>query len=352
MARFKILLVFMLGLNLIMPMFTQAAEKEKNLSKEFFNEHKKIVIMEELKNQGINYDATLKIEEVEALLLEESKTNSKKETALNVIRKLKELDYVYLNEEGDVYSSKRGYIGKAEKTKIDDNNMFSSSAFEVASMSSPTVSEIHGGSTGAFERKQLNFSGFDGIISNLKLPSITNITTGEQPWVYYGFDSSQGGIEGGYAYQTGTKRWLPYIRNTVSGLLYADTAYARYDGDIINNFKFYIKQQTGATYFTAYLIDGTNTVKFASTPFTTASTVSVKRNTTIAKNNFTGSNIYTQSLNQRWENVQVSKYNSDYYYQWSNYPEYMEWKNGQWYGTIDCLNIYIKRASGYTSIYK
>ncbi|MFF2177702.1 hypothetical protein ACFVT8_14700 [Lysinibacillus sp. NPDC058147] len=330
----------------------QAADKEKNLPQEFFDEHIKIVIMEELKDQGINYDPSFEIDKIETLLLKESKTNSKKESALNTIRKFKEFDYVYLSEDGKVYSSKRGYLGEAEKTEIDANNTPNSNNISTLSMSNPTVSEIHGGSSGAFERKQLNFSGFDGIISNLTLPNITDVTSGEQPWVYYGFDSSQGGIEGGYSYQTGTKRWLPYIRNKESGLLYADAAYVKYDGNTINNFKFYIKKQTGATYFTAYLVDGANTVKFASTPFTNASTVSVKRNTTIAKDNFNGSNIYTRSLNQKWDNVQVSKYDSDYYYPWSNYPEYSEWKNGQWYGTIDCLNTYIKRSSGYTSIYK
>ncbi|MGE8000366.1 hypothetical protein ACQKOF_17135 [Lysinibacillus sp. NPDC093190] len=306
-----------------------AAEMEKNLPQEFFDEHMKIVITEKLKDQGVDYDPTLEINEVETLLLKQSKTNWKNKEALDTIDTLKDLDYIYLSDDGKVYSSKRGYLGEAEKTEPtepDTNITLNSNDIAPLSMSNPTVSEIFGGSTGAFERRQLNFSGFDGIISNLTLPTIKNVTNGEQPWVYYGFDSSQGGIEGGYSYQTGTKRWLPYIRNSKFNYEVDNTAYHKYDGNIVKNFKFYVKKQTGATYFTAYFIDGANTVLFASTPFTSASALSVKRNTTIGKDNFNGTNIYTQSLNQKWDNVQVSKYDSDYYYPWSNYPEYSEWK--------------------------
>lgn len=75
-------------------------------------------------------------------------------------------------------------------------------------------------------------------------------------------------------------RWRPYIRK--GSFLYADEMYSRHDGDTINNLKFYLKKASvNDTYFTAYLIVGSTQVKFTTTSFTSISSLSVKRNTTI-----------------------------------------------------------------------
>ncbi|SDS42590.1 hypothetical protein SAMN05444162_1451 [Paenibacillaceae bacterium GAS479] len=300
---------------------------------------------------GASYNKSFTLNNIKKDLVAKSTTDESKEELVERIEYLENADYVYLSETGEVYSSKRGYLGKAEKqATLTENNAISSLA--PMSQADPTPSEIHGGSTGAFERKQLNFSGFDGITGNVTLLSISNLGANEQPWVYYGFDSNtQGGIEGGYAYQTGTKKWLPFIRNA-NGFVYADPTYAKLDGNVVNNFKFYVRLQTDQTYYTAYLIDGGATVRFASTPFTNISSLSVKRATSIAKEGFNGSNISGKSMNQKWDSIQVSKSNSDYYFNWSDYSEYSSWTNNKWYGTIDCIASYIYRSGGFTSIYK
>lgn len=137
--------------------------------------------------------------------------------------------------------------------------------------------------------------------------------------------------------------------------MYADSAYAANSGDTINNFKFYVQLASGQTYYTAYLVEvgTTNTVvRYASTPWKSISDLSVKRVTSIGQTEFDGSNITTKSYNQKWDSVQVSKYNSGgVYSSWSNYSEYSEWKNNMWYGTIDCTSSYVHRSNGYVSIY-
>jgi hypothetical protein len=329
-----------------------------------FTIHKKTVILQELESEGLNYNNTLSLEEIEAEVQKKTNGDVKYQNALDKIKQLRKADYLYVSDNGDVYSSTRGYLGKANKLERKDEMPIDTHSpikkkqdnqVTILSQSNPNVNDIHGGNTGAFERRQLNYDGFDGIISNLTLPTISNLGTAEQPWVYYGFDPSSGtGVEGGYAYQTGNPRWLPYIRTT-SGFVYADEAYKKYDGNTINNVKFYVKKAASTdTYFTAYLIIGATQVKIASTNFTSISSLSVKRVTSIAKAGFDGTNIAGKSLNQKWDSVQVSKYNSDYYTTWGSNTEYSYWNtiNQKWYGTIDCLTSYIKRSSGYISIYK
>ncbi|WP_139787103.1 hypothetical protein [Cohnella massiliensis] len=310
-----------------------------------------------MKANGINYDSSVSLQTIEKDLA--TKKSSFSSDLQIKIEQLQDADYVYLSDSGDVYSSKRGYLGKADK--IEENNIsdtsssLQNSTITPLSQSNPTVSEIFGGTTGAFERRQLGSSGFNGIISNVTLPTISNVTVNEQPWVYYGFENSVGALEGGYAYQTGSGIWLPYIKNVASGYLYADSAYAKSSGTTVNNFKFYIQLASGQTYYTAYLVEvgATNTVvRFASTPWTSISDLSVKRVTSIGQNNFNGSDILTKSMNQKWDSVQVSKYNSGgIYTSWSAFIEYSEWKNNMWYGTIDCTSSYVHRSNGYVSLY-
>lgn len=83
-------------------------------------------------------------------------------------------------------------------------------------------------------------------------------------------------------------------------------------------------------------------------------TMSVKRMTTIGRSGakFNGNNIYTVSKNQKFDKVQVRKYNATSYKTWDTYDEYKEWKNNKWYGTIDCTSAYVHRNGSYVSIYK
>lgn len=271
------------------------------------------------------------------------------------IEQLLNADYVYLSVSGDVYSSKRGYLGKAsvysdnqESLKFNSNQ---AQTFTPMSQSNPTVNEVNGGASGVFERKQLGFSGFDGITGNITLPSISSLGTGEQPWVYYGFDSSSGSaVEGGYSYQTGSKRWLPYIRS--NGFYYADSAYQKYDGNAISNVKFYLKKASSSdSTYTAYLVTGGTQVKMTATTIKDTK-VSAKRVTSIAKTGFTGSNITGTSMNQKFDSIQVSTFGSDYYNAWSNYNEYKEWNGSKWLGTIDNTTSYVHRNGNSVSLYR
>lgn len=269
------------------------------------------------------------------------------------IDKYKKANFVLLTLDGHVYSSKQGYLGEAEKrpeVDIFQDKTKTSSIVKISSYSDPTPSEINGGTTGAFERRQLDYDGFDGIRADLTLPLVSNLGSGEQPWIYYGFETTSYGIEGGYSYQTGNPRWRPFIRN--DDYDYGLEDYTKYDGDKISNLKFYVKKNTSDNKYYAYLIAGaTQVVTVAETKFTSLENLSVKRNTTIARAGFDGQNIQGKSENQKWENVIVSKYNSDYYYSWDNYNEYSYWNGSKWYGTIDCTSNYIHRSNGYTSIY-
>lgn len=341
-----------------------------------FELHKKAVIMEALNSKGLYYDEKSSLNTILGDLKSKVQKGVAKNDIIQEVEQLENADYVFLSDTGDVYSSKRGYLGKGEKIDTEENNYGINSSknnssdiinsdnsdlvITPMSQTNPTVDEIDGGNTGAFMRRQLNFSGFSGITSNVTLPTVSSLGTGEQPWVYYGFDSSTGGIEGGYAYQSGAGNWLPFIRNPASGYLYADNAYRKNSGDTINNLKFYVKKQSGQTYYTAYLVivgSTTTQVKYASTPWTSTSGLSVKYCDSIAKNGFTGTNITGKTYNQRFDNVQVSNNDGASYTSFSSYSTYKEWKkapNGdyKWYGTIDCLPNYIHNSSGSVSIYQ
>ncbi|MDD4592150.1 MAG: hypothetical protein PHG06_17260 [Parabacteroides sp.] len=292
------------------------------------------------------------------------------------ISELAEAPVTYLDvDTKKVFHSERGFIGYASDiddqnyirdeghvVDVDELNEFGVPIVAPRTKDNPTSKEIDGGNTGAFERRQLGYGGFDKITSNLTLPSISNITSGEQAWVYYGFDSSRGaGIEGGFAHQTGTFRWLPFIR--VGGIYYQDdgnyslTPY--YDGNTINDFNFVIKKRTsGATYYTAYLYIGSGEIFSWTTNFTSSdiNTMSVKRMTTIAKKDFDSTDptkaIDTKSQNQRYASVNVRRYYNTFYESWDSYSEYKRWDGTKWYGTVDCTSSYVKRSGSYVSIYR
>ncbi|WP_017812048.1 hypothetical protein [Paenibacillus shenyangensis] len=264
---------------------------------------------------------------------------------------LKNADYTYMTVTGEVYSSKRGYLGAAKR---DDEVNNTTSVTQFNPNNTFPVNQINGGTTGAFERRQLDFEGFDSITSDITLPAVSGLGEGEQPWVYYGFDSERGpAIEGGYAYQTGTHRWLPYIRS--NGFYYGDSAVQKYDGNQIKSVKFYLAKTVSTdTYYNAYFVVDNSQILIAPTKWTDSDTdsTSVKRVTSIAKKAFDGNNIQGTTMNQRYENVQVSRFNEEQAYPWSQYTEYTEQRNGKWYGTLDNSPVYVHRNWINSSIFK
>lgn len=325
----------------------------------FFETHKKTVVLEELASRGIDMDPTMTLDAIDDALIQKVRTekSSDGQALLDKIEQLENAEYIYLTANGDVYSSEKGYIGKADKVE-DTKEAGESNVPESApsSSSNPTPSEIHGGTTGAFSRHQLGFEGFDGIISNITLPSVSvtieeNKEDQETPWVYYGFDSpTEMPIEAGYGYQPGRKIWMAYIKN--ENYRFNEDGYKKYDGDTVKSVKFYLKKTPSSTAYTAYLIDGIDKIKITTSPYTSLSNLSVKYATSIAKKNFDGANIHGKSINQKFDSVQVSYDGDDYYSSWSDHTEYKEWKNNKWYGTTDCTSDYIHSDNGTTSIYK
>lgn len=329
------------------------------INEDFFEEHKKAVVEELLEEHGIQADSNLSLNSLQSEAIEENLKNKLGEDVSQEVEQLLNADYVYMSETGEVYSSKRGYLGQADRVEesetFEEANDMNTDRITIQSQISPTVHEVRGGDSGAFERRQLGFLGFDGIIGDITLPTVSNIASDEQAWMYYGFDSQSGkGVEGGYAHQSGRKVWLPYIKT--SKFKYSEPAatHAKNEGNKVNNVKFYLKKTSSSSYYTAYLVVGATEVVFSTTNFTDSdvSGMSVKRTSAIGKKGFNGSNISGRSMNSKFENVQVSKFNSDFYNTWGSYSEYKERKNNIWYGTIDNTPSYIHHSGSTISIYK
>ena len=360
------------------------ADLDSKYDTEFFNRLRLDVIEEELQDHSIIARNVNLIEMIPATLsgqteisgddmfcyaedivLDSSIDAKEKKNLLEKINNIKTIPVTYVDfENGRVYDSEKGYIGEVQDIStvpfVMDNDIteiYGEDGIAPMSKDNPTVSEIFGGNTGAFERRQLGYGGFDKIIADVTLPTISNITDGEQAWVYYGFEAPNvTGIEGGFAYQKGNEenepRWLPFIKSG-DAYTYAEK-FPFYSGDTIKDVSFFLKKSSTAdANYTAYLY-GPDYLHSANTGFNNANIngVSVKRMTSIGKTSFYGSNISTKSLNQKYANVFVKRYYENNSKAWSSYSEYSNWKNNQWYGTIDCTNSYIHRSGSYVSIYK
>lgn len=303
----------------------------------------------ELKEAGLKVKGTnlSKVIELVDQLNQQGRLNKQTKEHVN---KLKKAEVIIMLEDGSVYSSSKGYLGQARK--VEDRQTPVTQTVEedvigILSKSDPTASEINGGTTGAFAREQLGFNGFDGIQADVTLPSISNLGSGEQPWVYFGFEaSSDSGVEAGLSYQTGNPRWLPFIR--AGGYQYEpDLPFS--DGDTLH-VKTYVKPSSGTDYFKLEI--DYDVILIGYHEWSSFSSISVKRVTSIARDGFNGYNIDGESKNQKWINTIVSKYNSDYYYSFSNYDLWSYWDGTKWYGAVDCTSDYIHRSSGSISIYE
>jgi len=349
-STFLVSILFIFTVSLV-----YASSSNKPISEDIknkFDEMKKDSILNEVADAGYIIDSssslTEVINEVDQLGIE-NKINSDVKDHVN---KLKQAEYIVILANGEVYSSERGYLGEAERVP-EDQPIVSSAELDndvsIKSQTNPTPSEIEGGTTGAFARKQLKFVGFNAIQGDVRLPNISGLGSGEQPWVYFGIDYyTSKRAEGGFSYQAGQKKWLPYIK--AGGYKYQNPAVYYNDGTT-NHVKMYAKSATNDVRIEInYQVVTSCTTAFS---YPNYSTLSVKYMTTIGKwPSFNGTNIVGKSMNQRWDNVTVCKYNSSTYYNFSNYPLYSEWKNNMWYGSIDCTSSYIHRDSNGVHIYK
>ncbi|HIU09672.1 MAG TPA: hypothetical protein IAB00_00230 [Candidatus Avidehalobacter gallistercoris] len=357
------------------------AELDQKYDAAFFNQLRLDVIEDELQSAGIEIDShilkanldeenslkdfvanDIELYVQNSLLLDD---NEKKELN-NKISALSEIIVVYIDKDTlRVYNSQDGFAGYATRLPAIEEAENNNSAITPFSQSNPTPTEIFGGDSGAFERRQLGNEGFDKITSNITLPIISNTKSDEQAWVYYGFDSlNVNGIEGGFGYwpekeingKTEKDVWLAYISDKPN-YRYEVPLVVYKPGQTISDVNFVLKKQNSTdTYYSAYLLIGSDILICRETDFKLSDmkTMSVKRMTTIGRSGakFNGNNIYTVSKNQKFDKVQVRKYNATSYKTWDTYDEYKEWKNNKWYGTIDCTSAYVHRNGSYVSIYK
>ncbi|MEC0181136.1 hypothetical protein P4H61_06445 [Paenibacillus peoriae] len=328
-----------------------AESKSSTYDASFFENLKQRAIVHELQEHKIAVNPKASIAEllntVDSTSLKSGNNNSDLKQNLE---KLNKSEYIYLTLDGEVYSSEKGYVGMADKVEPKEESVMDATYTETSSLSesnnkhdvsisskrNPTPWEVSGGTTGTFSRVQLNYDGFDGVNASALLPRAEGIRTGEQPWMYYGFDAKNGrGIEGGFSFQTGQQRWQGYIKNEK----YKYSIDTWVNGEGYNSVKFYIDNSTYNAYLLAYY--NQIVVMQTSFDFSDLSNMSVKRVTAIAKKNFDGSNIYGSAINGEFSEVVVSKFNSDYYYPWDSYRDYSFWDGSQWFGTIDWPTDYI-----------
>ncbi len=323
--------------------------KENVNVKELFDQRRAECIIMELKEAGVEVTKTkaTNLSKTMGLVEQLDQQGKLNKRAKEHINKLKKAEVVIMLKDGSVYSSSSGYLGQAEKVKdrqeplsqITQENMFG-----ILSQSDPTPSEIHGGTTGAFAREQLEFDGFDGIQADVTLPDISNIDTDdEQPWVYFGFEADgDSGIEAGLSYQTGNPRWVPYVK---SGGYDYEGNLPFSDGDTLHVKSFI----TSSEY---YLLIDYDLVLSGDHVWSDPSSVSVKRVTSIARDSFNGYNIDGESRNMEWSDTEVSRYNYYRYYPLGNFDLWSYWDGSKWYGTVDCTSDYIHRSGDDISIYE
>ncbi|MGI6235879.1 MAG: hypothetical protein ACOYI6_11645 [Christensenellales bacterium] len=211
-----------------------------------------------------------------------------------------------------------------------------------------SANQIHGGNTGAFSREQLPFIGFDKIKADITLPYVSGIepdpNEDEQPWVYFGFDDEDytHGIEGGFAYQHGDdnkpQRWLPFVRYGSSSYSYDhNTEY--YDGDIAE-LRVHINDASQDNVLV--IVERRSVILSATMNFDNYETLSVKRVTSIAKNNFNGSALHGSTVDCGFDNLKVSTI-FDPFLDFYDYDLYHYWSGTKWYGTIDWPASMIER---------
>lgn len=244
-------------------------------------------------------------------------------------------------------SSKTVYLTKSASAPSQDIKEF-------------TPYNINGGTTGIFSRKQLAFTGFDGIEADVTLPRVSLGQKGDCPYVYFGFDwqNDSGNAEGGFQFiedenNPGYNKWTVFLRQGNDW---------RWGNNILleqgseHHLKFYSEKLSDQQTDLVIELDGKEIIRKASaaTDFTK---VSVKAVTAMAMSKpFDGTNCPSKSENSKISNMKVSEINSDQYKSFSDYQLYSEWransKGGIWFGTADCIPSYLHfGADGSVSIY-
>ena len=213
-----------------------------------------------------------------------------------------------------------------------------------------TAANINGGSTGIFQRKQLHFSGFDGIQADVTLPYVTELEKGDCPYVYFGFDFSddKGNAEGGFQFIEDPahplyNKWTVFMRQ---GSEWRWGNNISIEQGETRHLKFYAEYVSNVQTDLIIELDGREVIrkKSAVTNFDNTSAKTVISMAMTEK--FDGENCFSRSVGAKISNTEVRMGGSDEYHDFTGYPLYSEWRPfvgaaGMWYGTANCVPSYI-----------
>jgi Copper amine oxidase N-terminal domain. len=220
-----------------------------------------------------------------------------------------------------------------------------------------TPYNINGGTTGVFLRKQLPYTGFDGIQAEVVLPTVKLGQKGDCPYVYFGFDfpGDKGNVEGGFQFiedekHPGYNKWTVFMRQG-DEWRWGDNILL--DQGTLCNLKFYADKVSDTRTDLVLELDGKEVIRKTSA-VNNFNEASAKYVDAIAMSvPFDGTNCPTASVAGGCYNLAVSEYNKNDYTDIGKYDLYSEYKNGFWYGTVECPPDYMHyRSSENVSLYR
>jgi len=220
---------------------------------------------------------------------------------------------------------------------------------------------INGGTTGIFDRKQLHFSGFDGVRGEFTLPYVPELEKGDCPYVYFGIEWEGGGfVEGGFQFvESAThplyNKWTVFMRqgnewrwNRNVVIEQGETCYL----------SFYAEYIAGDHTDLVMVLDGNEVIRKKST-ISSFERTSVKAVVSMAMSKtFDGQNCYSSSVGARIADVEVRERGSHVFRDFGEHPLFSRWRPnvgqfGMWYGTTVCVPAYIHfEPDGKVSIFR
>ena len=225
-----------------------------------------------------------------------------------------------------------------------------------------TPFNINGGTTGAFLRKQLAFSGFTGIQAYITLPFVPYLDEGDCPYIYFGFDwmDDRGNAEGGFQFIDDPShryfnKFTVFLRQgnewrwpqTIIPLEQGSTHHMLFYADVISETRTDL----------VMVLDGIEVVRKESAVnnFESASAKTVIGMATTKI--FDGQNCNSILIGARFANVSVREYGSEGFVYLGDFELYSSWRpyvgaNGMWFGTSVCVPSFIHfETDGKVSIF-
>nr|WP_315025063.1 stalk domain-containing protein [uncultured Aminipila sp.] len=225
-----------------------------------------------------------------------------------------------------------------------------------------TTATINGGTTGIFSRKQLNFDGFNGIEGDITLPIVSIAEKGDCPYVYFGLDweNDIGNVEGGFQFiedstHPGYNKWTVFMRQGDSWL---NGKNVLLEQGSTHHLKLYAQNISKEQVDIVIELDGCEVVRKVSNRADVSSTCAKAVISMAMSKAFDGTNCFSQSKGAKFENLKVSKIESNAYIDFDNFELYHKWNlnsgaAGMWFGTVDCIADYLHYGmDGSVSIYK